>query len=224
MKTDPKPSNPRRRPKGDKRLRTRATLLEAARELIREKGFAHTTLEEVARRAGMTSGAIYGNFKNRDELFITLGQTYWVPIKPVIKPGSSFAEKMRALAQATLAVAPERRAVAVGRLTGLAYALSHEAMRKLVEEVTAKDFGTGAAWLRTVADDGVLPMPANILVCVIHALMEGLLYQRFLTPELVPDEAFYAAFAALAGTPRPASAKPGKTRVARARKKSSPRK
>ena len=32
-------------------------------------------MEEVAKRAGMTTGAIYGNFKNRDELFIALGQT-----------------------------------------------------------------------------------------------------------------------------------------------------
>ena len=73
MTLDAKPRSPRRRPKGDKRARTRAQLLEAARQLVREKGYEHTTLEEVARRAGMTSGAIYGNFKNRDQLFIALG-------------------------------------------------------------------------------------------------------------------------------------------------------
>ena len=72
----------RRKPKGDKRDRTRAALLEAARALIREKGYERTTLDEVAQRAGMTTGAIYGNFKNRDELFIALGQTYWAPVKP----------------------------------------------------------------------------------------------------------------------------------------------
>jgi AcrR family transcriptional regulator len=32
--------------------------------MIREKGYARTTLEAVAQRAGMTTGAIYGNFKN----------------------------------------------------------------------------------------------------------------------------------------------------------------
>jgi hypothetical protein len=53
-----------------------------------------------------------------------------------------------------------------------------------------------------VADDGGLPMPAELLVAVIHSLTEGLLFQRFLTPDLVPDEAFYAAFAALAGSPK----------------------
>jgi AcrR family transcriptional regulator len=74
--------SPRRQPKGDKRDRTRAKLLEAARSLIREKGHEHTTLDAIAERAGMTTGAIYGNFKNRDELFLALGQTYWAPIKP----------------------------------------------------------------------------------------------------------------------------------------------
>ena len=79
-------------PKGDKRDRTRARLLEAARAIVREKGFARTTLEAVARRAGMTTGAIYGNFKNRDELFIALGQTYWAPVAPKVPPGATFAE------------------------------------------------------------------------------------------------------------------------------------
>jgi hypothetical protein len=43
-----------------------------------------------------------------------------------------------------------------------------------------------------------LPMPADQLVRVVHALIEGLVFQRLLTPELVPDKVFRAAFAALA--------------------------
>ena len=41
-------------------------------------------------------------------------------------------------------------------------------------------------------------MPAERLVRVLHALIEGLVMQRILTPELCPDEVFYAAFEALA--------------------------
>ncbi|MCI3131038.1 TetR/AcrR family transcriptional regulator [Phenylobacterium aquaticum] len=189
------------RPKGDKRARTRAALLAAARELIREQGYERTTLDAVAKRAGMTSGAIYGNFKNREDLFMALTEVHWAPIKPVIRTGSSFAEKMRALSEATIAAIPERQDAAYGRLTGMAYALTHEQIRARVREVTAQNFAAGASWLRAVADEGGLPMPADLLVCVIHALTEGLLFQRFLTPELVPDEAFHAAFAALAGAP-----------------------
>ncbi|MGH8429929.1 MAG: hypothetical protein ACREUF_05960, partial [Solimonas sp.] len=62
----------------------------------------------------------------------------------------------------------------------------------------AKSYESGAAWLRAAADDGELPMPPEALVCVIHALTEGLVFQRLLTPELVPDDTIYAAFEALA--------------------------
>lgn len=187
-----------RRPKGDKRARTRLKLLQAARELINEKGYERTTLRDVAERAGMTSGAIYGNFKNRDELFIALADVYWAPIKPRFRPGSTFSEKMRALAEATIAAVPERRRAAGGRLTGMAYALTHDEIRARVHEVTAQSYALGAAWLRTVTNENELRMPPDILVRVLHALTEGLLFQRFLTPDLIPDEVFYAAFGNLA--------------------------
>src|SRR6476619_4630585 len=139
----------RGKPKGDKRDRTRAALLEAARALIRDKGHERTTMEEVARRAGMTTGAIYGNFKNREELFIALGQTYWAPVKPRIKPGATFAEVMHAMAEATLEAIPDRTMAAVGRLTGLAYALTSPDLRARVREITAGSYEFGAEWLRT---------------------------------------------------------------------------
>jgi len=185
-------------PKGDKRDRTRATLLQAARAMVREKGFARTTLEAVARRAGMTTGAIYGNFKNRDELFVALGEAYWAPVKPRIKPGATFAEAMHAMARATLEAIPERTTAAVGRLTGMAYALNNAGLRARVRGITAGSYALGEEWLRTLWDERELPMPPEQLVRVIHALIEGLVLQRILTPELFPDEVFYAAFGALA--------------------------
>ena len=187
----------RGKPKGDKRERTRTALLEAARALIREKGHERTTMEEVAKRAGMTTGAIYGNFKNREDLFIALGQKYWAPIAPKVAPDATFAEAMRAFARAALAAVDDRAPVAVGRLTGLAYALTSSELRARVLEITKDSYEFGAEWLRTF-DASELPMPADVLVRVLHALIEGLVMQRILTPELCPDEVFYEAFAALA--------------------------
>jgi AcrR family transcriptional regulator len=192
-------TSPRSRPKGDKRARTRTKLLAAARELIREQGFERATLREVARRAGMTSGAIYGNFRDRDDLFIALGDAYWPPLKPQVAAAATLAEVMRALADALIDAVPERRLAAAGRLTGMAYALKHDAMRERVREVTVRSYDAGAAWLRTTADPRELPMPADALVRVLHALIEGLTYQRLLTPELFPDDVIYSAFAAFAG-------------------------
>jgi AcrR family transcriptional regulator len=189
--------SPRGKPKGDKRERTRAALLRAARTLIREIGYVRTTLEKVAKRAGMTTGAIYGNFKNRDELFIALGQTYWAPITPKVSPGATFAEAMYSLAKATLAAVDDRAPVAIGRLTGVAYALKNAELRSRVVEITRDSYEFGAEWLRGF-EPSQLPMPPDTLVRVIHALMEGLVMQRILTPELCPDDVFYASFAALA--------------------------
>src|SRR5690242_15676755 len=146
--------------KGDKRERTRESLLRAARALIREKGYERTTLEEVARRAGMTTGAIYGNFRNREELFTALGETYWPPIKPRLKPGATFPDMMRALAEATVAAVAERQPAAVGRLTGMAFALTNRDLLARVHEITAGSFELGAEWLRTFEKQQPLPMPA----------------------------------------------------------------
>lgn len=187
----------RQQPKGGKRDRTRAALLQAARKLVREKGYERTTLAEVAARAGMTTGAIYGNFRNRDELFIALGHAYWPPVKPDIAAGATFPDAMKALARATIAAVDDRKPVAVGRLTGLAYTLKNARMRARVRDVTRASYDAGAEWLRAF-DASELPMPADRLVRVIHCLSEGLVLQRLLTPELVPDEVFYAAFSALA--------------------------
>ncbi len=192
------PSTSRRKqPKGDKRSRTRRKLLAAARELVREKGYAQTTMQDVAARAGMTSGAIYGNFKNRDELFIALADEYWGPIQAEFAPNSSFAEKMQTLAKATLAAVPERSTAAVGALTGRAYALTHPEVLERVQQITEKAYIDGASWLTNVAPPEELPMAPELLVRVIHALTDGLLFQRILTPELVSDEVFYAAFGLL---------------------------
>ena len=189
----------RRRPKGDKRARTRAKLLAAAREVLREKGYERTTLQDVAERAGMTSGAIYGNFKNRDELFIALAERYWAPVVPEVREGASFREILRALARATVAALPDRRLAAQGRLAGMAHALTDEELRRRVHETAEKSYAAGAVWLRRAIERSELPMPPAVLVRVLHALTEGLVLQHLLTPELITEDVIHAAFAALAG-------------------------
>lgn len=190
------------RPKGDKRARTRAALLDAALSLTREKGFEQTTLKDVAERAGMTTGAIYGNFRNRDDLFMALAERQWAAIRPRFVRGMSFRDLMRATAEAVIAALPERREAAVGALTFRAYALRHEDVRARFRDAMAAGYAGGAAWFGEAMAAEDLPMPAQLLVVVINALIEGLVFQRLLTPELVPDAAILAAFDALAGAPK----------------------
>jgi hypothetical protein len=44
-----------------------------------------------------------------------------------------------------------------------------------------------------------LPMPANRFVRERHALMDGLLFERFQTPNEITDEVIVSEFEALAG-------------------------
>ena len=53
---------------------TRDRLLDAAIAVFREKGYDGTGVQEIARRAGLTTGAIYANFRGKaDLLFSAIG-------------------------------------------------------------------------------------------------------------------------------------------------------
>ena len=61
------PLTPERR-----RAMTRQHLLDAAAIVFTREGFHGATLDEVAATAGFTKGAVYSNFKSKDELFLAL--------------------------------------------------------------------------------------------------------------------------------------------------------
>jgi AcrR family transcriptional regulator len=197
MTTDHPSRSARRRPKGDKRQRTRAALVDAAALVIREKGYEGTTLAEVAQRAGMTRGAIYGNFKNREELFLAVVAQRWEPIVPRIRVGDSFQKQMRALAEAVIAAFPQRRKSAVGAASFQAFALKHEDMRERLVAANNEVYRAMAAGIAQMNRTNELPMPATQLVRVLHFMIEGYLMLRFLTPELIGDDDIIAAFDAI---------------------------
>ncbi len=55
-----------------RRQQTREYLLRAAAQVFAERGFHEATLDEVAAAAGFTKGAVYSNFKNKEDLFLAL--------------------------------------------------------------------------------------------------------------------------------------------------------
>ncbi|MCU1719392.1 TetR family transcriptional regulator [Pseudomonas sp. 5P_3.1_Bac2] len=60
-----------RRTKADAE-KTRNAILEAAEALFLERGVAHTSLEHIARHAGVTRGAVYWHFANKADLFTAM--------------------------------------------------------------------------------------------------------------------------------------------------------
>ena len=48
---------------------TRKALLQAARELFAERGYANTPTQEIVERAGVTRGALYYHFRDKTDVF-----------------------------------------------------------------------------------------------------------------------------------------------------------
>ena len=57
-----------RKTRAETQAETRAQLVKTARQLFFEDGYHPTSLEKVADAAGYSKGAVYSNFRNKDEL------------------------------------------------------------------------------------------------------------------------------------------------------------
>ena len=67
---------------------TREALLDAAEQEFLERGVSRTSLEHIARRAGVTRGAIYWHFKDKSDLFAAM-------VDRVRLPFANMAEEYR---------------------------------------------------------------------------------------------------------------------------------
>ncbi len=57
--------------RAESKERTRQRLLAEAQRLFRERGYAATSLEQIAEAAEVTKGAIYGHFASKEDLMLT---------------------------------------------------------------------------------------------------------------------------------------------------------
>lgn len=75
---------------------TRQAILDAAEDAFYALGFSGTTLEEIARRAGVTRGAIYWHFNDKTEvfqaIFVRTSEVYRQALESIIQTSSSVEE------------------------------------------------------------------------------------------------------------------------------------
>src|SRR5512147_110378 len=67
-------------PKQARSERTLQRLLDAAQELIEEKGHAAVSIPEIARRAGSSVGGFYARFRDKDELLRALEERHFIEL------------------------------------------------------------------------------------------------------------------------------------------------
>ena len=186
---------------GDKRQRTRARLIESARDIIREKGFHAVSLQAVAERVGMSRGAIYGNFRDREDLIIAVIETLWQPVQPPLRHGAGLREQLRIIGRSVAEAAVARAPMAVGAASFQVFALSNPRMRRRIARENSRIYGLVEKTLLEFIPEHELPMPVGQFVRATHALSEGMMFGHFMAPNEITAEVIVAGFEALAGPP-----------------------
>lgn len=64
---------------------TRSNILDAAERVFDQRGVSHTSLEDIARAAGVTRGAIYWHFKNKSEVFTAMVDRVTLPMEEMVE-------------------------------------------------------------------------------------------------------------------------------------------
>ena len=112
----------------DKELSTLQVILITGKNEFLEKGYSGASLRNIAREAGVTTGAFYGYFKSKAELFDAL----------VAEPYSEFLAIYNGAQKAFADQPYEKQAVSVGEISGecmvelLDYAYDHMDAFKLI--------------------------------------------------------------------------------------------
>ncbi len=101
----PTKQNPER---GDARIR----LLEAARDVIRRKGFNATTVDDLCKVAGVTKGAYFHHFNTKEALGVAAAD-YWTETTAVLFANASYHQREDPL-QRVLAYVDFRKEIIAG--------------------------------------------------------------------------------------------------------------
>ena len=77
------------------KIRTRQKVLEAARSLFAERGYEPATIRDIAKGAGMSTGAVFANFQDKAELFEAVLTEDMTRLAEVVEAGAPQGEPVR---------------------------------------------------------------------------------------------------------------------------------
>jgi AcrR family transcriptional regulator len=187
--------------RAESKERTRQRLLAEAQRLFRERGYAATSLEQIAEAAEVTKGAIYGHFASKEDLMLSALEAAPAPDYSTTLDDQSrpLRERLAMFGRAVAADEP-------GDTEELAMYLEFFAALLRAPDALQRYTGSRERRLRELADAGGGDS-AGLAAGVTHvqawtigqALLVGLQIEKRLTPGLVTPEVFERAFGLLAG-------------------------
>jgi len=178
-----------------KKARTQARLIDAAYAEVVENGFAAASLDAIARRAGMTKGAIYSNYRGKAELLMAVRDAKEPRIRMRFEAGATLARQMELLADAVIEDLP-RSAAAIRFITDYhRYAAADANFHEALASQYARMFERGASFFAAYSDE--LAVSPREFAVLLQTLIIGLLQQSILTPEAVGPDVIRKAFRVL---------------------------
>ena len=186
-------------PPQGKRARTRKMLIEATSAIIREKGYAHVSMEAVAARAGVSRGSIYGNFRDRNDLIAAVGAERAPRVFPAPTPGADLRTQLRAVGKTIAEAARRHREDTIYWSAYMTYVQSDkELKRRAAEQGRVVRRMIVDAWSAALPPEA-MPMPVETFVKVLTTLTTGLIMAHSMSPDDFGEDVIVAAFEALAG-------------------------
>ncbi|HZW16283.1 MAG TPA: TetR/AcrR family transcriptional regulator [Brevundimonas sp.] len=77
------------------KVRTRQKVLDAARQLFAERGYEPATIRDIAKGAGMSTGAVFANFQDKAELFEAVLATDLIKLAETMKAAAAAEGSVR---------------------------------------------------------------------------------------------------------------------------------
>jgi AcrR family transcriptional regulator len=194
-------TRPKRLTRAEAKARTRTLLLDSAAEVFAHKGFAGASVEEIAESAGFSIGALYSNFGSKEQLFLELlgtRSTHQVVAAARALEGASRTEdgpSLRGLGELLAKSADEDLVFASLQAEFWLYAVRNpEAMSTLVDQLRESHEVLEKLIDNALKQRGVHPSESvKPVATVAFALIQGLVQQRRIDAEAVPEELFEQA-------------------------------
>jgi AcrR family transcriptional regulator len=187
----------------EKQQQTRAAIIESAITLFAEHGVEGTSMEAIARHAGLTQGAIYSNFAGKADLWWAIGDqmSRTLDLADLFGANRPLRDELADVGRAVwqLLRTASRTELLLTQEFDL-YLMRHQRERaQYARETRAGQRELAAMLERGAADRGEpLPMDALRLATAIETVSFGLLHTFMLDPRAVDEELCVGAFTGLA--------------------------
>lgn len=192
---------------------TRRRLLDSAEAVFARSGFHGASVDELAREAGATTGALYSHFASKEDLFLALFEeriaTDVGDYSQIVAEGITLEEQTRGVGDRWMAILHERPDYFPLLIEFWAYAIREPELRERLAGRFAALRAASARLAMQGAERQGYPQneeAGEFVGLLINALGNGLALEKLTNPEAVPDGVFgdmlvliFKAFEALFG-------------------------